>query len=128
MNIKFRRNWYLILFITLLVINFFGFTLQVASGNTSTLNMIGLLIAVILLGSLFLFSYKTNRIIVKVWSGLIIATGALGLFSSFLFLILGNPEKVHLEIVLRRLLFLVFGYLVFYYWDKVTMAKEKQRK
>lgn len=123
MGVYFKQKWYLILFVTFLFFNILGFTFQVVFGNISVINIIGLLIPLIVVLSFFLFTYSAIRVIVKVWAGLIIATGALGFFSSLLFFISGNLERIEAEVVLRRLLFFIFGIIIFNYWDKVTTEK-----
>jgi uncharacterized membrane protein len=88
--------------------------------------ILGIAINTLIVISLLAFPYRITRVIIKIWAGIAIAGGGLGLLVNLFYLVSRGIEKIQVGSLIGFLLVFIIGAVVFNFWDKSTSpVKEK---
>ena len=112
----FKNEWYPFLIIIVLAIVITTRVMDILS-NWNLISFFHLVLSFLVLISL-LFKTTITEIIVKVWSGLSVIGGTLGLISILMYLIANATEKIELPKLLIHTIHLSIGIIIFKYWDE----------
>lgn len=121
--VVFKKNWYKYFLWIIVSINLIYTVIILSSGNFLWLYLLSLAFSVLVILGLIFFSYEVARIFVKVWSGVILIGGVLGLFANLLYVITGSFDQIQVQSLSKFVLSSIIGFIIFVYWDKTTIDK-----
>ena len=70
---------------------------------------------------------KFTEVVLKVWSGILIIGGVLGLISIFMYLIIGSFEKIEILKLFTHIFYIIIGYMISSFWNSSILVEENER-
>lgn len=126
MNDKvFQNEWYPILVITSLCV-VIGVQFINLLGGKILFPLLHILVSISVLAVLTWRALGYQRLMIKIWSAVVILGGALGLFSTGILVIIGRIEgNIEVYKVITHLAHLVVGLIIYFYYDKSVINRKK---